>query len=185
MSYNDITGAKLQTKAATENFRDGWDRIFGKKDKVEASAEESAVIDSFKQELEAELAENMKLAIGRELVMEKHPKPNMALLAKVEEKIFGLGGSQNAFDVPAMYEILKIKEDAKIAQRQSDDIRGEWYEYCLAQEDRGKPFPTFQQFFENVFRKRDPIRAQWLEECKDKKSGLPLIPFEEWLEKRK
>lgn len=28
---NDITGAALRMKAATENFRSGWDRIFGNK----------------------------------------------------------------------------------------------------------------------------------------------------------
>lgn len=28
---NDITGDALVTKTATEAYRDGWDRIFGKK----------------------------------------------------------------------------------------------------------------------------------------------------------
>ena len=31
MSKNDITGANLQTKAATENYRSGWDLIYAKK----------------------------------------------------------------------------------------------------------------------------------------------------------
>lgn len=28
---NDITGAKLQTKPASQAYRDNWDKIFGKK----------------------------------------------------------------------------------------------------------------------------------------------------------
>jgi hypothetical protein len=31
MSRNDITGDALVSKSATESYRDGWDRIFGKK----------------------------------------------------------------------------------------------------------------------------------------------------------
>ncbi len=31
MSTNDVTGDKLITKQATDAYRDGWDRIFGKK----------------------------------------------------------------------------------------------------------------------------------------------------------
>jgi hypothetical protein len=27
-SHNDITGDKIQTKVTTEEYRDGWDRIF-------------------------------------------------------------------------------------------------------------------------------------------------------------
>lgn len=30
-STNDITGDKLITKSASDSYRDGWDRIFGKK----------------------------------------------------------------------------------------------------------------------------------------------------------
>lgn len=30
---NDITGDSLVTKSTTDNYRDGWDRIFGKKEK--------------------------------------------------------------------------------------------------------------------------------------------------------
>jgi hypothetical protein len=30
-SRNDITGDKQATKSATDAYRDGWDRIFGKK----------------------------------------------------------------------------------------------------------------------------------------------------------
>lgn len=33
MSTNDITGDKLQTKTTTDAYRDGWEKIFGKKDK--------------------------------------------------------------------------------------------------------------------------------------------------------
>jgi hypothetical protein len=28
---NDITGDSIATKTSTESYRDGWDRIFGKK----------------------------------------------------------------------------------------------------------------------------------------------------------
>jgi hypothetical protein len=28
---NDITGDAIQTKNVSDNYRDGWDRIFGKK----------------------------------------------------------------------------------------------------------------------------------------------------------
>ena len=31
MSTNDVTGDKLITKQSTDAYRDGWDRIFGKK----------------------------------------------------------------------------------------------------------------------------------------------------------
>lgn len=30
---NDITGDKIQSKANTDKFRDGWDRIFASKEK--------------------------------------------------------------------------------------------------------------------------------------------------------
>jgi hypothetical protein len=33
MGTNEITGAKLQTKLPTKEYFEGWDRIFGKKDK--------------------------------------------------------------------------------------------------------------------------------------------------------
>ena len=33
MSTNDITGDKLQSKTTTDAYRDGWEVIFGKKDK--------------------------------------------------------------------------------------------------------------------------------------------------------
>jgi len=29
-AHNDITGDALKTKGATDAYRDGWDRIFGK-----------------------------------------------------------------------------------------------------------------------------------------------------------
>ena len=33
MSINDITGDKLISKPSTKAYEDGWERIFGKKDK--------------------------------------------------------------------------------------------------------------------------------------------------------
>lgn len=33
-SRNDITGDALKTKTTTDAYRDGWDRIFGKKTEV-------------------------------------------------------------------------------------------------------------------------------------------------------
>jgi len=32
-SKNDITGDSIQTKTSTKSYEDGWDRIFGKKEK--------------------------------------------------------------------------------------------------------------------------------------------------------
>lgn len=37
---NDITGDKLVSKKTEESYRDGWDRIFGKKEKVEETENE-------------------------------------------------------------------------------------------------------------------------------------------------
>lgn len=34
---NEITGDSIQTKTNTEQYRDGWDRIFGKKNKPETN----------------------------------------------------------------------------------------------------------------------------------------------------
>ncbi len=36
---NDITGDSLVTKSSTDTYRDGWDRIFGKKRKPFKSTE--------------------------------------------------------------------------------------------------------------------------------------------------
>jgi len=36
-SFNDITGQQMKTKAATDQYRDGWDKIFGKKEPVKIS----------------------------------------------------------------------------------------------------------------------------------------------------
>lgn len=33
---NDITGDSLTTKTSTDNYRDGWDRIFGNKEDKES-----------------------------------------------------------------------------------------------------------------------------------------------------
>jgi len=43
MSKNDITGDSIITKNTTDKYRDGWDRIFGKK-KSEEALEEMAEI---------------------------------------------------------------------------------------------------------------------------------------------
>lgn len=37
---NDITGDALISKTATESYRDGWDRIFGKKKPVQEVTQE-------------------------------------------------------------------------------------------------------------------------------------------------
>jgi len=39
-SQNDITGDHIITKASSEGYRNGWDRIFGKKDKEESNTPE-------------------------------------------------------------------------------------------------------------------------------------------------
>jgi beta-phosphoglucomutase-like phosphatase (HAD superfamily) len=128
MSHNDITGDKLVSNASTDAYRDGWDRIFGKK--------------------------NSKIT-----------EEQAAKIQTEEER----------------------KADLKLALRQSDDIRAEWYEYCLAQEDRAQPFPTFREFFEKVFAPRNPERAAWLRECSDTKSGFvaPTMSFDKYMESRK
>ena len=36
---NDITGDSIQSKPGTDLYRDGWDRIFGKKDTDEQAQE--------------------------------------------------------------------------------------------------------------------------------------------------
>lgn len=37
---NDITGDHIITKVSSEDYRNGWDRIFGKKDKDESNTPE-------------------------------------------------------------------------------------------------------------------------------------------------
>jgi hypothetical protein len=39
MSKNDVTGDSLTTKASTDKYREGWDRIFGKKEATEVMTE--------------------------------------------------------------------------------------------------------------------------------------------------
>ena len=39
---NDITGDPLVSKSPTESYRDGWDRIFGKKNKEEKEKNEDS-----------------------------------------------------------------------------------------------------------------------------------------------
>ena len=43
---NDVTGDFIQTKGATEKYRAGWDRIFGKKEIVTDDKKESNQNDS-------------------------------------------------------------------------------------------------------------------------------------------
>jgi hypothetical protein len=38
-SKNDITGDFILTGAASDNYRDGWERIFGKKKVIESTPE--------------------------------------------------------------------------------------------------------------------------------------------------
>ena len=38
-SFNDVTGDSLTTKTTTDSYRDGWDRIFGKKAKEQSDEE--------------------------------------------------------------------------------------------------------------------------------------------------
>lgn len=45
---NDITGDKIQTRASTDKFRDGWDRIFASKDQAKHFvAQDSKEIHSY------------------------------------------------------------------------------------------------------------------------------------------
>lgn len=39
MSKNDITGDEIKTKSANEQYRENWDRIFGKKKTEDAMQE--------------------------------------------------------------------------------------------------------------------------------------------------
>lgn len=38
---NDITGDTIVTKKTDDSYRDGWDRIFGKKSKTEKAEEQN------------------------------------------------------------------------------------------------------------------------------------------------
>lgn len=40
---NDVTGAAIQSKPQSEAYRDGWDRIFGKKKEETVDTDESNV----------------------------------------------------------------------------------------------------------------------------------------------
>ena len=44
-STNDITGDKLITKSASDSYRDGWDRIFGKKKNEKTTSEKNEQIE--------------------------------------------------------------------------------------------------------------------------------------------
>jgi hypothetical protein len=44
-AHNDVTGDSLVTKAATDKYRDGWDRIFGKNKLSEKDVEDAKQID--------------------------------------------------------------------------------------------------------------------------------------------
>lgn len=51
-SRNDITGDSLTTKSATDAFRNGWDRIFGKKEvKQDPSSIRGTLTDEQRQAL--------------------------------------------------------------------------------------------------------------------------------------
>ena len=44
-NYNSITGDGLVTKAATDAYRDGWDRIFKKKEELDDLSEKLADLE--------------------------------------------------------------------------------------------------------------------------------------------
>jgi hypothetical protein len=50
MSHNDITGDKIATGVATDAFREGHDRIFGKNPKVVIVDEVQTIADMVEQE---------------------------------------------------------------------------------------------------------------------------------------
>lgn len=60
-SRNDITGDAIQTGTSSDAYRDGWDRIFGKKDQPKVAEEEQVVYhlrsygDVSKEDLDAYL----------------------------------------------------------------------------------------------------------------------------------
>jgi hypothetical protein len=60
MSKNDITGANLQTKAATDNYRSGWDLIYANKKSNEDSAK--AETEQPVAELETEITSDIDSA---------------------------------------------------------------------------------------------------------------------------
>ena len=41
-SKNDITGDSIASKKSTDDYRDGWDRIFGQHKKVQTNDDNSA-----------------------------------------------------------------------------------------------------------------------------------------------
>ncbi len=43
MHYNDVTGNALVTKPASDQYRTGWDAIFGKKESKEVPVEPTEV----------------------------------------------------------------------------------------------------------------------------------------------
>jgi hypothetical protein len=45
-SKNDITGDELKSKTNNDKYRDGWDRIFGKKDQGEVLKELGKDLDA-------------------------------------------------------------------------------------------------------------------------------------------
>lgn len=57
--------------------------------------------------IEEELNKAFKREVARALVAEDHEHIDEALFEKVMEKIFGHGGTQNAFDAPILYALLK------------------------------------------------------------------------------
>lgn len=53
MHYNDVTGNALVTKPASNQYRSGWDAIFGKKEAVEVIATPAVAPDTTLEEDEA------------------------------------------------------------------------------------------------------------------------------------
>lgn len=50
VTSNDITGDNLHTGSATDSYRKGWERIFGKKNIEEEHTTVDTVIDSTEKE---------------------------------------------------------------------------------------------------------------------------------------
>jgi len=47
---NDVTGDKIITKTGTDNYRDGWDRIFGKNKEQQKEKEEEQNKEKIEQD---------------------------------------------------------------------------------------------------------------------------------------
>ncbi len=107
MSHNDITGDKIATKSSTDDYRDGWDRIFGKKKVV--TPDEAAKAEKFKQELEEELELEFIKAVAREVVLEKIQHIDEDTFNRVLQLIVGPGGTRNPMDAASLYLMIQTK----------------------------------------------------------------------------